>query len=205
MNRPLTWIFMAKFSLTFFNKYILLPLCLKSCVLPWGNSGSQVVYLGFRIHMVKTNMQMKPKPNKTKTWKDIIFKETTKNCWVHFVLTVNCWAWDLAIRLVCILSETPLEKTNFSFVSNYQLDIASVLRMEAYVYFFYLNFNPMCLCPLKALLMLPQSLWFHVCKSHDMFRKILSLVSSITSGLYNLTTSSSSGFSEAKWEEFYVS
>lgn len=36
----------------------------------------------------------------------------------------------------CVLSnETPLEKTNFSFVSSYKLEIASVLGMGASVCF----------------------------------------------------------------------
>jgi hypothetical protein len=35
------------------------------------------------------------------------------------MLTMYCWAWALCIRVVCIASETLLEKTNLSFANGY--------------------------------------------------------------------------------------
>lgn len=34
--------------------------------------------------------------------------------WLCFVLTINCWAFNLSLRVVFMLSETLSEKTNFS-------------------------------------------------------------------------------------------
>jgi hypothetical protein len=39
------------------------------------------------------------------------------------------WASSLLLRVICFLGETPLEKNKFSFVSSYQLEIASGLRI----------------------------------------------------------------------------
>ena len=35
--------------------------------------------------------------------------------WAHFVVAVYCWAWGLLLNVICISSETPLEKTDFFF------------------------------------------------------------------------------------------
>lgn len=53
----------------------------------------------------------------------------------YFVPALYSWAWSLLLRSVCIPNESALEKTNFSFVSNYQLATASVLGMGTCVYF----------------------------------------------------------------------
>lgn len=52
---------------------------------------------------------------------------------IEFVvmLDIYCWAWGL----VCIPSETLLEKSKFSFVASYQLEIASDLGMAVSVHF----------------------------------------------------------------------
>lgn len=48
----------------------------------------------------------------------------------RFVLAIYFWAWGLPLAVVCTTSETLLEKTNFSFASGYELEIASVLEYE---------------------------------------------------------------------------
>lgn len=51
-------------------------------------------------------------------------------------MLVSCtWAWGLFWSVVCIPSETPLEKTDFSFVSSSHLVIASRFRPGACVCF----------------------------------------------------------------------
>ena len=45
------------------------------------------------------------------------------------LLAIYSWAYSLPLRVVCFPSETPLEKTKFSFASGYQLEIASGLGM----------------------------------------------------------------------------
>lgn len=55
--------------------------------------------------------------------------------WVGFMLTIYCWAQGLPHTVVCISSETPLEKTNFPFVNGFQLKTASVLGIRTCVYF----------------------------------------------------------------------
>jgi hypothetical protein len=54
---------------------------------------------------------------------------------VCFVLAVYCRACGLPLSVACRSSETALEKTNFSFASSYQLEIASELGMKGCVYF----------------------------------------------------------------------
>ena len=56
-----------------------------------------------------------------------------KRC-IHFEFPVYCRAWNLPWSVV-IPCETPLEKTNYSFVSNYQLEIDSWLDTRACVCF----------------------------------------------------------------------
>lgn len=43
---------------------------------------------------------------------------------IHFVLAIDSWAWDVPLRVVCFPNETPLEKSKFSFASDFQLEIA---------------------------------------------------------------------------------
>lgn len=47
---------------------------------------------------------------------------------VHFVLIISCWALGLPLSVVIKPSETPLEKTKFSFVSGCQLEITFLVR-----------------------------------------------------------------------------
>ena len=82
--------------------------------------------------------------------------------------------WDQALRVVCVPSETLLEKTVlfffFSFASSYQLDMASELEMRARVHFFQ-HWDHIWCRPTEALCMLPQSLWALVCIGPAVFRK----------------------------------
>jgi hypothetical protein len=52
-----------------------------------------------------------------------------------FLLAIHCWARSLPFRVFVSRSETPLDKTKFSFASCYQLEIASGLGMGACVHF----------------------------------------------------------------------
>lgn len=52
-----------------------------------------------------------------------------------FYVGIYYWAQRLLLSMVCIPSETPLEKNNISFVSDVQLEIASGLGMGACDYF----------------------------------------------------------------------
>lgn len=54
--------------------------------------------------------------------------------WIHFVFAIY-WARGLPLRVVCAPIETLLENTNFSFVSGYKLEIASVLGLGAWAFF----------------------------------------------------------------------
>lgn len=57
--------------------------------------------------------------------------EIQKQSWKLLLssLALFCWAWGLPLNMICIPSETPLWKTNFSFVSRYQLKTAFGLGM----------------------------------------------------------------------------
>lgn len=57
--------------------------------------------------------------------------------WVCFVFVIYCWVWGLPLRMVCTPSNTPLEKTNYSFARDYQLEIDSRLGMGSCVHFFF--------------------------------------------------------------------
>lgn len=47
-----------------------------------------------------------------------------------------CWACSIHLRVICIIPrETLMKEINFSFVSDYQLEISSRLRMWAFVHF----------------------------------------------------------------------
>lgn len=81
---------------------------------------------------------------------------------------------------VCFLSETPLENTNFSSVSDYQLEMASGLGTNV------CPFLSIWYRPVQALGMLLWSLWVHMCTSTVGSRRPSS-VSSTPSGLYTLS------------------
>lgn len=53
-----------------------------------------------------------------------------------FVLSIYFWVWNLALRMVCVPSETPSEKTRLSFDSGHQLEIESGLGKWACVHFY---------------------------------------------------------------------
>lgn len=61
-----------------------------------------------------------------------------QGCWTSFLLTIYCWAHSLHLRVVCLPSETPLDKTKVAFPSGYQLETASGLGIRTCVHFFQL-------------------------------------------------------------------
>ena len=65
------------------------------------------------------------------------------NLQLSFLLPLYC------LRIVCFLSETPLEETKFSFSSGYQLAIASWLGRTACVLCF-LHWESTCGGPLQT-------------------------------------------------------
>lgn len=90
-------------------------------------------------------------------------KNFQKYQWVHFVLAAYCWPWGLSLSVVCVPRETPLEKMNFSFVSSYQLEIASRLGMVVFANFPSQYWNPICPRPVHALCTMSPPLWVHTC------------------------------------------
>lgn len=40
--------------------------------------------------------------------------------------TIYCWVWGLSLRVGCFPNKTPVEKTDFSFASGHQLELAPV-------------------------------------------------------------------------------
>lgn len=71
---------------------------------------------------------------------------------VQFLFTVYCWACNLPLVIICFPNETHLEKTKFSFASNYHLD--SFLVRDG------------CLCPLQLLALGPQMVEVHAIPVH---------------------------------------
>jgi hypothetical protein len=53
------------------------------------------------------------------------------------MLASHCWKYHLLLRAVCFPGENLLKKTDFSFVSNYQLELSSGLAMGACDHFFF--------------------------------------------------------------------
>lgn len=89
--------------------------------------------------------------------------------------------------MACIPIEIPLKKTNFSFASGYQLEIASGLGMGAGVHISQ-HWDHMWCRPEQALCVLPQSLSSYVLVL--LFLKdLVSVVSFIPSGSYTLSAS----------------
>jgi Na+-transporting methylmalonyl-CoA/oxaloacetate decarboxylase gamma subunit len=52
-----------------------------------------------------------------------------------FLLATYFWGMGPILRVVCFPSETPWEKTKFSFAHGFQLNIASGLGIGADIYF----------------------------------------------------------------------
>lgn len=59
-------------------------------------------------------------PKQSKMIKKKLIKINSKNSRVNCVLAICYWAWGLPVSLVCIPSETLLEKTNFFFSNSCQ-------------------------------------------------------------------------------------
>lgn len=76
-------------------------------------------------------------------------KGSPQRChWIHFLLDIHYWECSLPLRVLCLPSESLLEKTNFLLASGYQLEIASGLGWSV--------------CPL---LLLALGLW-HLVQTH---------------------------------------
>lgn len=63
--------------------------------------------------------------------------------------------------MVCIYSETYLEKVIFFFASGYQLEITFPLGMDAHIYFPSQHWNSVWLRPVQAMCILPVW-WLHI-------------------------------------------
>jgi len=61
------------------------------------------------------------------------------------VLPIYCWPWCLLLTVVCLFSESLIEKTNFSFPNSCQLETASELMVEARVQFPSQSWDPILL------------------------------------------------------------
>lgn len=118
----------------------------------------------------------------------IMRKKKSKNTTV-FVLAIYCFEWGLVLRMVCVPSENPLEKTKVLLASGYILETASELWMWACVHFHSQDWN----------------LWRPCACCHSLFQYIsthvncvleglISLVFCISSGSLNPSTSSYAGF-----------
>ena len=101
------------------------------------------------------------------------------------------WTQGLPLRVVCVPNDTLLKNTNFSFVSGYKLGIASVLVLGAWVSFPSYGWNPIG-SDLRGSCAYCLSLCVLTWASVRCLEGLVSFVSSILSGTYNLFTSSSS-------------
>ena len=83
-------------------------------------------YRKLGIKMCKTHRSYK----KNKKYSQVRHYEskTLKYQCVCFVLVIYYWTWGPALRVVCIHSETPLEKTDLSFTRGYQLGDSFCVR-----------------------------------------------------------------------------
>lgn len=98
--------------------------------------------------------------------------------------------------------DTLSDRINFSFVSNYQVKIASGLRVVSCVHVSSHQWNSNQY-NIQALYMFSQYLWVHMFTGLAVFRMPFSLVSSIPSSSYILSAAFSSlGFPEYCQEEF---
>lgn len=80
------------------------------------------------------------------------------------MLAIYCWGLGLSY-VVCIPRETPLERTNFTFTNNCQLETVSGLGMGIHVDFPSRCWNHIWLGLVQALWMLPWSPWVGMCVS----------------------------------------
>lgn len=125
--------------------------------------------------------------------------------WVHFVLAISCWEWRLTLRVACIPRETTLEKKGvfpFQAVDNQRgllhwecglspLPLSTLtthLASHVQVYTSYSCFYDLC-----------EFIWLSVLFCLE---GLVSLVSSIPFGSYNLSASSSEYLPENWWEGF---
>lgn len=79
--------------------------------------------------------------------------------------------------MVCFISDTLVEKTNFSLASGCQVELASVLRDKGVHHFFQLQ-NPIWYRPMQAPCVLLQSVSSYVCQHLLCVEDLDSLVSS---------------------------
>ena len=105
--------------------------------------------------------------------------------------------WGPTLCVVGIFNESPLEKTNFSFMNSYQLDIASWLGVGDCVCFSLSVLGPRlawtCAAPMDA-----ARVSGFICPSVLLYLEgPVSLASTTPTGFYNLFTSSSERFPES--------
>ena len=118
--------------------------------------------------------------------------KTLKYQCVCFVLVIYYWTWGPALRVVCIHSETPLEKTDLSFTRGYQLGDSFCVRDT--------GLFPLPLPALRpqtcaSLCRVPVSVSSYVCQFLWCLEDLASLVFTASSGSYNVSAPSSTGFS----------
>ena len=112
------------------------------------------------------------------------------------MLSVYYQAWGLAFKMVCKLSEVPLEKINFSFVIGNQLDMVSQLEMW-FVFISLLSAGTHQALTCAGSMHAVTSLGEFICASVLLCSEsLVSLLFSIPSGTYNFSISSSAGFPE---------
>lgn len=114
--------------------------------------------------------ETKNNPQKQRKKQDKInYQQYKLQKWVGFVLAIYGRSMGLPLSRHYIHSEILLEKTKFFLVSIYQLG----LGMGICVCFSSQHWDPICLSPVEALGMLPQSLWVHMCVSLVLLKVLL--------------------------------
>lgn len=104
--------------------------------------------------------------------------------------SICCWLCSLPLRVISFPSETPLEKTICKCLSvgdGFWVGDGSMLPFLRSALGLHLVQTH------GGLRLVPQFLWFHVCVDHVDLEGLVSMVSSILTGSYTLSASSSVG------------
>lgn len=132
-----------------------------------------------------------------KPW-HVIIKPGASKVATQFIL---CWHLLLGIKSTLksslFPSKIPLKKTKYLFSSGYQVESASGLGMGAFAHFSFKLWDPIWCRRVQVLIMLPQSLWVHMCLLPVVWEGLVFLVCSTLSTSY--TASSSSSFYRVSW------
>lgn len=121
-----------------FNGSLLNPSTIVRKTFQWVlSSGGCISGQADRVFVVLSNsilVIVKNVKRKTLTWH--YGTSNLQRCpWVPFPQAIDCLACSLPLKVVCFPSETPVEKTQFSFASGYWLEIASELGMGLCLFF----------------------------------------------------------------------